>query len=39
LKLLPTQLWWLDFTLGCRDPDRTLLGAESRSRVVVRVKR
>jgi hypothetical protein len=38
LKLLPTQLWWPDFAQGCCDPDHTLLGAESRSRVVVRVK-
>jgi hypothetical protein len=38
LKLLPTQLWWLDFAQGCRDPDHTLLGAESRSRVIVRTK-
>jgi hypothetical protein len=38
LKLLPTQLWWPDFAQGCRDPDHTLLGAESRFRVVVHAK-
>jgi hypothetical protein len=38
LKLLPIQPGWLDFMQGCRDPDHTPLGIESRSHVVVRVK-
>jgi hypothetical protein len=38
LKLLPIQPWWPDFVQGSHDPDHTLLGAESRSHVIIRVK-
>jgi hypothetical protein len=38
LKPLSTQLSWPDFVQGCRDPDHTLLGAESHSHVVVHAK-
>jgi hypothetical protein len=38
VEAVADSTWWPDFVQGCRDPDHTLLGAESYSHVVVRVK-